>query len=80
MSVVHALKKGSSRDPSGVVMHLPRTLTFFSAIFVFVLRAQHVAGLENGPADAISRDNLSFHRFPMQPGNQLQFQRSFGPC
>ena len=59
MSVVHALNKGSSREPSGVVMHLLRTLTFFSAIFGFVLRAQHVAGLYNGPADAISKDNLS---------------------
>ena len=59
MSVVHALNKGSSRELSGVVMHLLRTLTFFSAIFGFVLRAQHVAGLDIGPADAISRDNLS---------------------
>ena len=59
MSVVHVLNKGSSREPSGVVMHSLRTLTFFSAIFGFVLRAQHVAGLDNGPADVISRDNLS---------------------
>ena len=29
------------------------------AIFGFVLRAQHVAGFDNGPADVISRDNLS---------------------
>ena len=40
-------------------MHLLRTLTFSSAIFGFALRAQHVAGLDNGPAVAISRDNLS---------------------
>ena len=59
MSVVKALIIGSYREPSGAVMHLLRTLTFFSAIFGFVLRAQHVASLDNGPADAISRDNLS---------------------
>ena len=29
MSVVHALNKGSSREPSGVAMHLLRTLIFF---------------------------------------------------
>ena len=29
MSVAHALNKGSSREPSGVAMHLLRTLTFF---------------------------------------------------
>ena len=58
MSVVHALNKGSSREPSGVVMHLLRTLTFFSAIFGFVLRAEHVAGSDNGSADSISRNNL----------------------
>ena len=59
MSVVHALNKGSSREPSGVVMRLLRTLTFFSTIFGFVLRAQHVAGLDHGLADSISRGNMS---------------------
>lgn len=59
MSVVAALNKGSSKEPSGIVMHLLRTLTFFAATFGFVLRAQHVAGTDNGPADCISRGNMS---------------------
>ena len=63
MSVVAAVNKSSSREPSGVVMHLLRTLSFFSAIFGFVLRAQHVAGSANGPADSISRNNLSLLLF-----------------
>ena len=58
MSVVASLIKGSSREPSGVVMHLLRTLTFFSASFRFTLQAKHVAGAANGPADSLSRNNM----------------------
>ena len=59
LSVVASLAKGSSREPSGVVMHLLRTLTFFSASFRFNLQAKHVAGADNGPADSLSRNNMS---------------------
>ena len=59
MSVVASITKGSSREPTGIAMHLLRTLTFFAASFGFVLKARHVGGSANGPADSISRNNLS---------------------
>ena len=58
MAVVQAIRKGSSKEPSGIVMHLLRCLTFFTAIFQFTLTADHLSGIENGPADSISRNKL----------------------
>ena len=53
-------------------------LDLVSAIFGFVLWAQHVAGLDNGPNDSISKVNLSllFTQVPNASRNQLPFQRS----
>ena len=66
MAVVQAIRKGSSKEPSGIVMHLLRCLTFFTAIFQFTLTADHLSGIENGPADSISRNklNLFFTQVP----------------
>ena len=55
--VVAAVQLGSSRDES--IMPLLRTLHFLLAHFSVALRARHVPGVENGIADAISRDRPS---------------------
>lgn len=59
MSVVECLRKGSSKEPSGIVMHLLRCLSFVSAYFGFTTSACHVAGVNNVLADDISRNHLS---------------------
>ena len=58
-SVVQVIKKGSSKEPRGVVMHLLRCLSFFSAYYKFTLTTCHVAGIHNTIADGISRNILS---------------------
>lgn len=58
LAVVCAINSGSSRESSGAVMHLLRSLFFIVSFFGFSLKASHVAGKNNGPADAISRDDL----------------------
>ena len=59
MAVVEVLKKGSSKEPSGIVMHLLRCLSFGSAIFQFTYSAFHIPGVCNSLADDISRNQLS---------------------
>ena len=59
MSVVIATNKGSAREPSGIVMHLLRTLSFISAAFGFMISIEHVLGVDNVLADAISRNNVA---------------------
>ena len=54
MAVVAILKSGSSKDER--VMHLMRSLFFFLASYVILL-GEHIPGVENGAADALSRDN-----------------------
>ena len=39
------------------LIHLLRCLSFFAAYFGFHFRAEHVPGVENGAADALSRNN-----------------------
>lgn len=58
MSVVQVLRKGSSKEPSGLVMHLLRCLAFFTAFHQFTISSCHIAGVLNTAADDISRDNL----------------------
>ena len=53
--VVAAVKKGSAREP--LVMHLLRTLWFFVAHFDISINIEHIAGIHNGVADTLSRDN-----------------------
>ncbi len=55
-AVVAILRSGSSRCPHA--MRLVRCLFVFAAKYNIVLLAEHVPGVENGAADALSRDNL----------------------
>ena len=57
MAVVCSLNRGSARDPQ--LMRLLRTLFFFCAAYDCSVSAQHVAGIHNEAADALSRNNLS---------------------
>ena len=57
MAVVCSLNRGSSRDPQ--LMRLLHTLFFFCAAYDFSVSAQHVAGIHNEAAEALSRNNLS---------------------
>jgi hypothetical protein len=59
MSVVQVLSKGSSKEPSGLVMHLLRCLSFFSAYYQFSYEAIHIPGACNTLADDISRNRTS---------------------
>lgn len=55
-AVVDVLRGGYSRDP--VMAQLLRALFYLEAKDNITLTACHVAGVDNGPADAISRDRL----------------------
>ena len=57
MSVVAAVKGGYCKDPAKG--HMLRCLFYLEARFSFTLTAEHVAGVENGVADAISRNKLA---------------------
>ena len=62
MAVVEALQKGSSKEPSCIVMHLLKSLFFLLAHFRFTISACHIPGVNNTLADEISRNctvNLS---------------------
>ena len=56
LSVVMAVKKGYSKESD--VMHLLRTLWFFVAVFDIDLNVIHIAGVNNGAADMLSRNNI----------------------
>lgn len=51
--VVAILGSGRSKD---ALMHLMRSLFFFLAAFDINLSAAHIPGVENGAADALSRN------------------------
>ena len=57
MSVVEALKKGSSKDR--VVMQLLRSLWFYVAHYDIDLTCVHIMGVANTTADYLSRNNMS---------------------
>ena len=60
MAVVEFLKSGTSHDP--LLMHLLRCLAFYSAYYCFQISVEHIPGVLNTAADAISRNNMSlFH-------------------
>ena len=54
--VIAAVKKGRSREP--LVMHLLRSLCFFAAYYDISIKIEHIAGIHNGTADQLSRDNM----------------------
>ena len=55
--LVNAINKGSSKEP--VVMHLLRSLWFFSAFFEITIRADHIPGVLNTAADKLSRNQAA---------------------
>ena len=55
MAVVSILKSRSSRDP--LLTHLLRCLAFYAALHHFHFTAEHIPGVLNTAADAISRNN-----------------------
>ena len=55
-AVVTIINHGSSRDQD--IMHLMRCLAFIAAKFEFHVCAQHIKGVDNTLADALSRNNL----------------------
>ena len=67
MSVVAALTKDSSKEPSGIVMHLLWCLSFIAAHFQFQYEVFHVPGTLNTLADDISRDHLHAFSSPQCP-------------
>ena len=59
-AVVSIVNTGRSKDE--LAMHLMRCLAFFTAHFQLVVWAEHLPGVENSAADALSRDRLSHFR------------------
>ena len=57
MAVIAMLKKRSAKGE--VAHHLLRCLYFYAAFFQFDYTADHVPGILNTAADALSRDNIS---------------------
>ena len=57
MAVVDILTSHTSKDQ--LLMHLLRCLVFYAAFYGFSFIAEHVPGVTNTAADAISRDNIS---------------------
>ena len=66
-SIVQVIASRKSNEP--LVMHLLRGLHLLAMEFHFVFSAAHIAGKDNGPADALSRNSASsFHmQVPMAP-------------
>ena len=73
MAVVAAVNSRIARDP--VLMHLLRCFSFYCAYFKFRFKAEHVPGVMNTAADALSRNNMSLFfsltpqipQFPIPP-------------
>ena len=60
IAVVAVLNKRTAKSPP--LAHLLRCLSFYSAYYGFHLSAEHIPGVLNTAADALSRDNLPlFH-------------------
>lgn len=70
-AVVAIIRSGRSRDER--VMHLVRSLFFFLALYKVAVVGEHIPGVNNGAADALSRDDVSSFRLQVpwahsQPG------------
>lgn len=71
IAVVEVLRSRTTRDP--LLMHLLRCLVFYAAVHHFDFVGEHVAGVHNTAADALSRNNLALfsslhpqvHRVPI---------------
>ena len=62
MAVVGIIRSRTAKDP--LLMHLVRCLVFYAASCGFEFIAEHVPGVDNTAADAISRNNI-----PLQPSH-----------
>ena len=64
-AVIHCIKAHTSKNP--VAMKLLRCLFMLAATHDFYPLATHIAGIDNGPAEALSRDMLStfHHQVPL---------------
>ena len=67
--VVAAVKKGSTREP--LVMHLLRSQWFFVAYYDISIKIEHIAGVHNGIADQLSRNNMQQFFFSNPQANLL---------
>ena len=67
IAIVQAISSGKSTEP--LVMHLLRGLHLFAMEYRFCISATHIAGKDNGPADALSHNRLSafFAQVPEAP-------------
>ena len=63
-AVVVMINKHTSKNPAA--MHLLRCLFFVCARFNIILSAEHIAGVRNEAADALSRNNITtfFQKIP----------------
>lgn len=68
-AVVAILRSGRSKDAG--VMHLMRSLFFLSAHYNLQVIGQHIPGVENGAADALSRNDVSsfYQQVPLASRN-----------
>ena len=55
-SLVDTITKGSSKE--NMVMHLLRSLWFFTAVFDIEITASHISGVQNAAANLLSRNQL----------------------
>lgn len=62
------VNSGSSKEPA--VMHLRRCLAYSEAKWEFHAWAEHIPGVENVRADALSRDGLEKFRLLSPQANQ----------
>ena len=69
MAVVSLLKSRTSRDP--LLMHMLRCLAFYAAYYSFQITAEHIPGILNTAADAISRNNLSLFHYLIPQSQQV---------
>ena len=74
MAVMAILGKGSSTDR--LLMHLLRCLLFYAAYFTFHIHSEHIPGIMNVAADALSRNNLSSFSSLVPQTPQVQVPQS----
>ena len=70
MAVVDILRKRSARSP--LAHHLLRCLYFYTALFQFDHTAEHIPGVLNTAADALSRNNLPLFSSLLPQAVQVQ--------
>ena len=75
-AVVDILKAGRSKDEQ--VMHLMRSLFFFLASYNIVLVGEHIAGVNNRAADALSRDDVHSFRLQVPKAQPTPTQQTCG--